>query len=246
MTNLEITKPRTVGEWVAADYRTASIFREFGIDFCCGGKRTLAEVCRQKGIDLAALEQALSEPKSGGETPALPFNEWDLPFLIDYIVNVHHRYVLDKLPQIEQYADKVATVHGEAHPETRKIAGQWKAVSSELTAHLQKEERILFPYLTELCRVRDDKEAAAVPPFQTAANPIRVMEAEHDAAGELLHELRRLSDDFTPPDGACNTYRVLYALLAEFEADLHQHVHLENNLLFPKALALEQELFRKP
>jgi regulator of cell morphogenesis and NO signaling len=235
---------RTVGELVAEDYRTAEVFKKNGIDFCCGGKKTIAEVCQQKGLDASLLQTALERLHEFPPTEArqLDFQSWPLPFLADYIVNVHHRFVLEKVPQIMQYASKVAKVHGHAYTETVTIAEKFERLAEELILHLKKEEHILFPYVKFLQDAKDKDLAIQDPPFGSVQNPIQMMEEEHEFAGDTMREIRQLSDDFTPPESACNTYRVLYKLLEEFEADLHQHVHLENNILFPKAQELEASL----
>lgn len=233
---------KTVGELVAEDYRAAGVFKQYGIDFCCGGKRTVAEVCTQKGVPVAELEEKLTHLEGHPGRQRLQFNEWAPPFLIDYIINVHHTYVQEKLPQLLEYSQKVAKVHGHAYPETITIADKLESLAEELFAHLRKEELVLFPYVKELWKAKEAGETVTAPPFQTAQNPIRMMEAEHEFAGDTMAEIRQLSGNFTPPEGACNTYRVLYALLEEFEEDLHQHVHLENNILFPQAVELEQAM----
>ena len=242
MTDQKAIQTRTVGELVAEDYRAAGVFKQYGIDFCCGGKKTVAEVCSQKKVPLAELEEKLRNLDGRPAQQRLQFKEWALPFLIDYIINIHHTYVLEKLPQLLEYGRKVARVHGHAYPETIEIADKLELLSEELFAHLRKEELILFPYVKELWKAKEAGGTVAAPPFQSARNPIRVMETEHEFAGTTMAEIRELSNGFTPPEGACNTYRVLYALLAEFEEDLHQHVHLENNILFPQAVELEQEV----
>ncbi|RMF29307.1 MAG: iron-sulfur cluster repair di-iron protein [Bacteroidetes bacterium] len=233
---------RTVAETVARDYRTAEIFRKYGIDFCCGGKRSIEEVCRSKGIEVERLLDELRQLQSGNPQPDHDYQSWSPTFLADYIVQVHHNYVRSKLPMLRQYSEKVARVHGEANPETRLIAAYVQELEEEMTAHMQKEEMILFPYVRHLEQTRERGKRPFPPPFGTVQNPIRVMEQEHDHAGALMRKMRELSAGFRPPDHACNTYRVLYSLLEEFEKDLHKHVHLENNILFPKAIALEEEL----
>ncbi|MCB0569864.1 MAG: iron-sulfur cluster repair di-iron protein [Phaeodactylibacter sp.] len=242
MTSEKNFQERTVGELVAEDYRAAEVFKKNGIDFCCGGKKTVGEICMQQGLSADSLEAELAQLGDVAAPTRLNFGDWGLAFLSDYIVNVHHSYVLEKIPQIAQYANKVSLAHGHAHPETTAIAHLFEQLAEELITHLEKEEGILFPYIKRLWSVQEGQGKIAPPPFGSAANPIRVMEAEHESAGEAMQEIRRLSGGFTPPDSACNTYRVLYKLLEEFEADLHQHVHLENNILFPKAVALEQSL----
>ncbi len=243
MQTIENSSLPTVGNIVAQDYRAAAVFKKFGIDFCCGGGKSVAKACADKGLDQAEVEAALSTLDQM-PVPAnrLDFNSWNLPFLADYIVNVHHRYVLDTVPQILAFAKKVAKVHGHAYPETEKIAALFTALGEELLAHLEKEERVLFPYIQRLWNTRSEHGKLIAPAFGSARNPIRMMEMEHETAGEIIAEIRQLSNNFTPPESACNTYRVLYAMLEEFEQDLHQHVHLENNILFPKAMVLEEEI----
>jgi len=237
---------QTVAEIVSENYRVAEVFRRYGIDFCCGGQARVADVCARKGVDVgqlqAELEAALSEKTEG--TP--DFRNWSASLLADYIEERHHTYVREKLPMLLQYSEKVAKVHGHAHPEVVRLAGMVRELASELEQHLMKEERILFPYVRQLARAAKGEGAVMAPPFGTVENPIRVMRHEHDHAGELMRQMRALTDDFTPPEYACNTWRVLYQLLDEFERDLHMHVHIENNLLFPKAEALEKEWTTTP
>lgn len=243
--NLEITTTPSIGEIVANDYRKAEVFKKYGIDFCCGGKNTIEYACKKKGVNQAELETALaSVDKSSKEQPSHDFNSWNLPFLIDYIINVHHTYVTNKVELIHQYAQKVAKVHGHAATETVEIAQLFAALKEELLLHMQKEERILFPYIKQMQAILDSQSKMVTPVFGTAQNPINMMEHEHENAGEIMAKIRKLSNDYTPPAWACNTYKVLYSFLHEFETDLHQHVHLENNILFPKAIELELKLFR--
>lgn len=228
---------RSVGDIVAADWRTAAIFDRLGIDFCCGGGRTVADACRAAGVDPAAVEQALAALPAGAavEDP----REWPIDRLIDHIVETHHAYVRAALPRIGDYLAKLTRVHGARHPELHDIAIAWGELSAGLQQHMQKEEHVLFPYVREL--------AAAGPglpgPFSTVEHPIRVMEREHEEAGGQLRAIRRLSRDYAPPADACTTYRVCFEELAAFERDLHRHVHLENHVLFPKAVALEAQGF---
>jgi len=233
---------KSIGELVADDYRAASVFKQYGIDFCCGGKRTVAEACEKKKVPLDELIEKLQQMEYRATAPQLNFKDWALPFLVDYIINVHHQYVQEKLPQLLQYSKKVAKVHGHAYTETVAIAEKVDALAKELFAHLEKEELVLFPYVKKLWKQKEAQGSVEAPPFGTARNPIRMMEEEHEFAGQTMEEIRQLSNDFTPPESACNTYRVLYALLEELEQDLHQHVHLENNILFPAAIELEASL----
>ena len=234
---------KTVGELVAADYRKAEVFKRFGIDFCCGGGRTVEEACQKKGIPYSTLEnELLKVEQENGSSDLMNFHEWDPRVLIDYILSVHHSYVRENIPLLKEFTTKVARVHGHAHPEVVAIAELFGEVATELEEHMMKEEQILFPYIKRLAGVQRQNKPMHRPPFGTVRNPISMMEFEHERAGEILAEIRRLSHDFTPPEHACTTYRVAYFKLEEFEADLHKHIHLENNILFPRAIALEQPL----
>jgi regulator of cell morphogenesis and NO signaling len=231
----------TIRDIVADDFRAASVFQRHRIDFCCGGDRPVGEACRQQGVDERALVEELEAVTSTpGDVPR--FNAWDLDFLAAYIVTNHHAYVRRAVETIGAHTQKVASVHGDRHPETLEIARHFAAVAEEMTQHMLKEERMLFPYVTSLAEAARSSRPAPSAPFGTVANPIRMMEMEHRAAGDALAAIRRLSRDFAPPDDACTTYRVTYKELEEFETDLHRHVHLENNVLFPKALELERAL----
>ena len=235
---MELLVEKTVGEIVAANYKTADVFKKHGIDFCCGGNVTLSETCRKKGIEISTIEddlQKITASKSEGND----FDRWNLDFLIDYIINQHHSYVAENIPLIIQYSDKVARVHGENHPETVEINRLFHEVARELQAHMQKEELILFPFIKQMVKSNKEGIPMPTPPFGTVNNPIKMMEMEHETAGEIFKQIAKLSNNFTPPLAACTTYRVLYAKLEDFESDLHKHIHLENNILFPKALKLE-------
>ena len=242
MTNIPKFDNRTIGDIVADDHRMAAVFKRYQIDFCCGGKRTLEDVCSRMGVDLEEIQEALAAAGQTTARGAASCRQWSLPFLIDYIINKHHLYVREVLPQIREYADKVADRHGEAHPETVAIARLFEELAVDLMQHLQKEEAILFPFVRELEKARQGKAGIPRGPFGSVHNPIQMMESEHEFAGDHMRRIRELSDGFTPPADACNSYRVLYALLRDFEDDLHEHVHLENNILFPKAVALEKEV----
>ncbi len=242
---MTIRSETTIGELVAEDFRRATVFKKFGLDFCCGGGKTVEEACQGKKIDLNELEHELERAVGTDANPSGLQNSWELDYLADYIVNTHHRYIRTKLPEISEYAKKVAAVHGEKHPETVEIARHFAAVASELSSHMQKEEQILFPYMKSLVAAKNEKQVSFQPPFfGTAKNPIGMMEHEHQMVGDEFADIRRLSNDYEPPAGACTTYRVLFANLKAFDEDLQLHVHLENNILFPKSIRLEEEVFR--
>jgi regulator of cell morphogenesis and NO signaling len=237
-----IQKESKIGEIIAENFRTAQVFEKYGLDFCCGGKKTLGEACTEKGINPDELLQSLLQIGGNGSRATADFNSWELDFLIDYIVNNHHQYVNRSLPVIKEHADKVVSKHGENHEEVTVISELFSNIKSELEAHLQKEERMLFPYIKHLAELERRGEEAPYAPFGTVENPVKVMEMEHDAAGKIMEKINTLSSSYTPPDDACTTYRVLYHELKEFEDDLHIHIHLENNILFPKAIELEKKL----
>lgn len=232
--------PPTVGEMVVADYRKAEVFRKFGIDYCCGGKKPLAEICEKKGIDLKTIQQELDALDRLPQTTPEDVINWPLDQLADHIVDKHHQYVAASIPVLDELTAKVARVHGERHPELVRIAQHYHAVARELEGHMQKEEYVLFPYIRQMTAAKQTGQPIPTPMFGTIQNPIRMMESEHEAAGSGMEAIRALSSDYTPPVDACTSYRVLFAKLQEFEQDLHRHVHLENNILFPAAVAMEQ------
>lgn len=238
----EKNQSETIGEIVTKDIRKAKVFRKYGIDFCCGGKRSLEETCSKKNIDIGKLKKELDAVER--DHSAMPGNpdEWDLDFLAGYIVNIHHKYVRNTVPVLLAWSQKVASVHGDTHPEAIPIAQLFAAVAEELMSHMKKEEHVLFPYITSLANAVRDNKTPKPAGFGTVKNPIRMMEHEHESVGSLFMEIEKLSGGFTPPADACNTYKALYATLKEFEDDLFLHIHLENNILFPKAAALEEEL----
>lgn len=230
-----------IGEIVTGDLRKARVFRKYGIDFCCGGKKTLEQVCHDKNLDVQVLEYELSRVAGDVAGTVANADQWEADFLADYIVNVHHAYIRQVTPDIYAWAEKVARVHGDRHPEAVEVLKLFTAISEELAGHMMKEENILFPYVKHLCRLKKERATAEQSPFGTVKNPIHVMEKEHELVGELFTRMEKATNQFTPPEDACNTFRALYANLKEFEDDLFLHIHLENNILFPKAEAIESE-----
>jgi regulator of cell morphogenesis and NO signaling len=232
----------TLGQLAAHDIRKARVFKKYGLDFCCGGTATLKDACTKKGLDPATLELELQQADKMSASRPLSYNEWPLDFLADYIVNTHHSYVKQTLPDLKAFADKVAKAHGKQHPELAQIQQLVKEVDDELTQHLFKEEKILFPYIKTLVTAAKSGQPLQQAGFGTVQNPIRMIETEHEMVGKNLARIRELSANYLLPEGACNSYKLLYSLLEEFEDDLHLHIHLENNILFPKALELEEQL----
>lgn len=229
----------TVGEMVAHHYRTAEVFKRHGIDFCCGGKKTLGKACSDKNIGWETLATELDQVLQSPEMPSQNADAWEPDFLAEFIVQTHHRYLRENLPLLREFTAKIAAVHGERHPELKIVEKQVELLSNDLLEHMLKEENILFPYIKTLCAAQRGQQQSPAMPFGSVQNPIRMMEHEHDYAGSLLENLRDLTGDFTPPDDACTTYRVAFAKLKELDDDLRWHVHLENNVLFPKAILLE-------
>ncbi|KGL63538.1 iron-sulfur cluster repair di-iron protein [Polaribacter sp. Hel1_85] len=237
---MNITENNTVAEVVTNNIKTADVFKKHGIDFCCGGGITIKKACEKYNVSFEEMEKELSTINNPTSN-AYNYDNWKLDFLVDHIENIHHSYVEENTSLVLQYAAKVAKVHGHHYKEVVEINKLFIGVAQELAAHMKKEELILFPFIKQL--VKADKEGikANQPHFGTVNNPIAMMEDEHENAGDIMKEIKKLSNNFTPPEGACNTFKALYAKLEEFEQDLHQHIHLENNILFPKAILLEQK-----
>ncbi|MDD8017076.1 MAG: iron-sulfur cluster repair di-iron protein [Bacteroidota bacterium] len=233
----------TIKEIVTQNYQTAAVFEKYSLDFCCRGGKTIEQACGEKGVEPSAVFGELSTIAPTSQSEISRYAEWSPEFLIDYIVSNHHAYVRKMIPVIYAHTQKVASVHGANHPEVVKIAQVFANVAAEFQLHMRKEEQMLFPYIKQLVEASREKKIVEHSPFGSVNNPIRMMEAEHQAAGDEMYEIRSLSNGYTPPEDACTTYRITYQELQEFENDLHQHVHLENNILFPQAMQLEQEMF---
>ncbi len=231
-----------VGQIVADNYQAAAIFSRYGIDFCCRGNRSLEEVAEKNKIKVDEIINELNKMNGKDNNDQVDFQTWELDLLADYVEKKHHRYVRRRIPEILPYLTKIVKVHGKAHPELVEIANEFDASVIELSAHMQKEELNLFPHIRSMIEANDRQEDMQPPMFGTVRNPIQVMMAEHDQEGVRFRKIRKLSNDYTPPSDACQTYRVTFAMLEEFEQDLHQHIHLENNILFPKSAELEESM----
>ena len=238
-TLLKNTK-KQIGEFVADDFRTAAVFAKHKIDFCCNGNRSIQEACEKKGIDSNLVIEELETVVNSSSNQSIDYKSWPLDLLVEYIEKKHHRYVEEKIPVLRQFLDKLCRVHGERHPELFKINELFTASAGELTAHMKKEELILFPFIKKMVKANLDHGAVESPQFKTVENPIAMMMEEHDNEGERFRQIAELTDDYNPPSDACNTYKVTFAMLDEFEKDLHLHIHLENNILFPEAIKLEK------
>ena len=234
---------QTVREIALEQPTSIRVFEEFGIDYCCGGRKPLAEACAAGSVEIDAVIAAL---ELAAKTPDVVAENWadkSLSSLSSHITAKHHSYVKRELPRLAQLAQKVVNRHGSTKPELPVIAATLMQLDGELTQHLAKEEAVLFPYIAALEQSVSTGTAKPHSCFGTVANPIAMMTQEHDAAGSLIGEIRRLSGDFTTPEDACPTFRAFYDGLREFEQDLHQHIHLENNILFPRVIELDNSTF---
>lgn len=241
MNKLAFTE-KTVAEIVALDYRTSGVFAKHEIDFCCNGDIALMEVCTQKNLDISKIREELAESLSKPVQKGVDYDSWPIDLLTDYIEKKHHRYVGNRIPEIVGLLEKLCQVHGEAHPELFDIKNLFTKASGELTLHMKKEELMLFPFIRKMQEAEGKSEELMQPVFGSVENPVEMMKHEHNDEGEMFRQIRTWSNDYEVPADGCNTYKAAYQMLEEFEADLHLHIHLENNILFPKAISLEKEL----
>lgn len=233
---------RTIASFVTENYKTADVFKKYNIDFCCGGGVSLNSLCNSKQIDLNNLISELENVMKPNEDENVNYDSWELDKLVKHILDKHHVYIREASPTLNPYLLKLRQVHGERHPELIRVQELFLKLSSDLDDHLMKEENILFPYILKLYKASLEKDTSEEEFFGTIKNPITCMRGEHDTAGDEIKELRALTNNYTVPDDGCNTYRVAFKKLEEFETDLFTHIHLENNILFPKAIKLEIEV----
>ena len=238
---MNLDASRTVREFATEMPNATRIFEKLGIDYCCGGGKSLHDACAQARIPVADVLRDLENCGTAQVSSSTPdFAQARLAELIDHIVSNHHAYVRREIPRIQQLANKVVAVHGKNHPELARIQGTFQALAAELTSHMMKEEHVLFPYIAELEAGVAQGKPLDAPPFGAVSNPVHMMEMEHESAGASLREMRSASAEYALPQEACFSYTTLYSALQDFEADLHQHIHLENNILFPRAIDLER------
>lgn len=217
------------------------IFEQMGIDYCCGGGRTLADACRRSHISIAQVVNELESANQLKDDNSRAWQSESLTALSAHIVDTHHLFTKQELARLEKLLDKVCSRHGANHPELSSLREVFLHLKQDLIPHMLREEQVLFPYIARMEEAVRNGQEIPPPFFGTVQNPVRMMTMEHDTAGDLLHELRQISNGYTPPQDACISYQTLYQALAEFEADLHQHIHLENNFLFPRAIEIENE-----
>ncbi len=234
-----LTQEKTIGDFVAENFRTAEVFKKYHIDFCCKGGRTVEEACDNKKVSPEQIYQELEEI-ANRKSEDIDFNSWPLDLLADYVEKTHHKYVEEKSAMLIPYLNKLCKVHGERHPELFEINELFIGSAQDLAAHMKKEELILFPFIKQMVEAKKNCETLPVPRFGTVENPVAMMKHEHEAEGERFVKIAELTNDYEFPDDACGTYQVTYKMLEDFQNDLHKHIHLENNILFPKAIAMEK------
>jgi len=236
-----IKSSMTVREVAIEVPQSTRLFETLKIDYCCGGNRSLTEACDSAGLEvhdvITMLENTITQVEAGTNTTdfqRLPLND-----LIKHIVHTHHVFTENELVRLDSLTKKVISAHGENHPELRTVGELLDRLAADLTPHMFKEEQVLFPYMSALAKANAENHAAPFAPFGTVNNPVRMMMMEHEAVGELLRDLRNVTSNYTAPSDGCISYRTLYAAFEALEKDLHQHIHLENNILFPRAVELE-------
>jgi regulator of cell morphogenesis and NO signaling len=232
----------TLADIVTKNFKAAGIFEKYDLDFCCGGNKTIAQACLENGTDPKVIYSEIEKMDSVKVEIPESVDDWELDFIVDYIINNHHKFVRYMIPLISSHTGKVASSHGENHPETIEVAKTFSVLYKELKQHMMKEEEILFPYIKYLVKVNRGEAKFEKPYFGRIGNQINLMELEHQAAGEGMYSIRKLTKNYLPPSNASNIYKVCMKELQEFEEDLHRHEHLENNVLFPKAVLLEEQL----
>jgi regulator of cell morphogenesis and NO signaling len=235
---------KTVREWALENPSATRVFEKLSIDYCCGGNLPLEEACRKANLN---VDQVLEALKMADEAAlAAPKDrDWQvepIAALIAHIQKTHHAYTREEIARLGPLFDKVCSVHGTNHPELLQIREIFQALAQELSAHLMKEEMVLFPYILRMEAAAAGNEPRARAPFGSVQNPVSMMEHEHDSAGNALRAMNKASNGYSAPANACVSYQTLYTALAAFEADLHRHIHLENNILFPRAVAMERLL----
>ncbi|MGO9647394.1 MAG: iron-sulfur cluster repair di-iron protein [Terriglobales bacterium] len=238
---MTVATEKTVKELALENPAATRVFEKLGIDYCCGGNKSLEHACREANLAmdqiLTLLEKA--QPATGAAPADRDWQEASLSDLIAHITTTHHAYTRTEIARLGPLFDKVCSVHGKNHSELPQVQASFRGLAEELTMHMMKEEMVLFPYIVRMEQAVTQGEPVVPPPFGSVRNPVSMMEHEHDSAGNALRDMRLASSGYTSPPDACVSYQTLYKALADFEADLHQHIHLENNILFPRAIAME-------
>jgi len=239
---MNMTAEKTVREFALENTAATRVFEKLGIDYCCGGNKSLDEACRASNLSIDQVIDSLEMAEEAAHT-AQKNRNWQVEPLADlvaHIKNTHHKYTREEMARLVPLLDKVCSVHGKNHPELQQVRASFQSLVQELTTHMMKEERVLFPYIARMEEAVIQNELVLPSPFGSVQNPVSMMEHEHDSAGNALRDMREASCAYRAPANACISYQTLYKALANFEADLHQHIHLENNILFPRAIAMEK------
>jgi len=241
---MEIKSTTIVGDIVRSNFKTAQLFEKNNIDFCCGGGVSLSEACENASVEVDILIPEIEAVLAKSDPDSKYIEQLGLDDLSDYIVKRHHSYVRENIPFLQQKLEKLCNAHGDNHPELFDVKEMFDGAAENLTAHIQKEEMVLFPYIHKMVKYLKDGNYNT-DELGWVLQPISMMEAEHQVEGERFEKMRHITDNYTTPPDGCGTYQVSYQTLQEFEQDLHRHIHLENNILFKKAIALEKELINK-
>jgi regulator of cell morphogenesis and NO signaling len=239
---MSVATEKTVREWALENPASTRVFEKLGIDYCCGGNQSLEDACRAANLNMDQVLDTLEMAEQAAHATQ-NVRDWQvepLADLIAHIQNTHHKYTREEIARLGPLFDKVCFVHGKNHPELLQIRGIFHGVAQELTTHMMKEEMVLFPYIARMEEAVIEKAPIVPAPFGTVQNPVAMMEHEHDSAGNALRAIREASNGYSAPADACVSYQTLYKALVTFEADLHRHIHLENNILFPRAIAMEK------
>jgi regulator of cell morphogenesis and NO signaling len=239
---MELTYQNSVGEVVANDFRTAAIFEKYGIDFCCKGHRSIDEACERKSILTEEVMRELKKHFSSDNTDCPDYKSWSSSQLVDYILEKHHGYIAETTPLILRYLDKLCKVHGEKHPELFEVNRLFSESAEELAQHMKKEELFLFPWIKGMDSTSDDSAKNILSDKMMVKQPVSMLMHEHETEGDRYKAIETLTNQYQVPSDGCSTYMVAYQMLREFQNDLHLHIHLENNILFPKAIELEGKL----
>lgn len=240
---MSVTTEKTVRELALENPTATRVFEKLGIDYCCGGSHSLEEACRAANVTMDQALDSLEMAEQAART-AQKEHDWQREPLADLVAHIngtHHKYTREEIDRLRPLFDKVCSVHGKNHPELLQIRTTFAGIAQELTMHMMKEEMVLFPYIVRMEEAVIQHEPVLPPPFGSVQNPVSMMEHEHDSVGGALRAIRQASNGYAPPPDACVSYQTLYRAMAEFEADLHQHIHLENNILFPRAITMERE-----
>ena len=247
LSSVRIDRDVYVADLVRQDYRTAAVFRKYGIDFYCSANQPLSVVCNNMGINPDEVETELAKATRPLQMPpAINAIEWDIDFLIDYILNIHHSYLRSRLPFIEEQLTRFIVRHGDAYPRAAELHERFKALSAHILPHVQQEEEVLFPYVRQIAHAYADSEPYAGLLVRTLRKPMEdTMHKEHDLVMEILVRIRQLTHNYEAPEHACISHRVSFSLLRELDNDLTQHLYLENTVLFPRAIAMEKEIMQR-